>query len=129
MTGFPEIMDGRVKTLHPAIHGGLLGVRDDPGHAAALKPTASTASISSSSTSTRSRTPCGAAPSATIVENIDIGGPAMIRAAAKNHGYVAVVVDPADYAALTAALDAMTATPPRPPPQARRQGLRPHRRL
>ena len=107
LTGFPEIMDGRVKTLHPAIHGGLLGVRDDAGHAEAMK----THDIGGIDLLVVNLYPfedtaASGADERTVVENIDIGGPAMIRAAAKNHGYVAVVVDPADYEAVTAALDA-----------------------
>ncbi|MBN1127412.1 MAG: hypothetical protein JXA71_00395 [Chitinispirillaceae bacterium] len=98
-TGHPEIMDGRVKTLHPRIHGGILAVRDNPLHlrhlhengilpidlvAVNLYPFVQTVSK----------------PGVAIeeaVENIDIGGPAMVRSAAKNHAWVAIVVDPADY--------------------------------
>ena len=98
LTGFPEMMDGRVKTLHPVVHGGLLAVRDNPEHAAAaaahgiglidlvvvnLYPFAQTV--------TR-----GAARDE-VIENIDIGGPSMVRSAAKNHAHVAIVTDPADY--------------------------------
>ncbi len=101
LTGYPEMMDGRVKTLHPAVHGGILAVRDDPAHAAAMEahgiggidlvvvnlyPFAATVAR-------------GAARDE-IVENIDIGGPAMVRSAAKNHADVAIVTDPADYAAI-----------------------------
>jgi phosphoribosylaminoimidazolecarboxamide formyltransferase / IMP cyclohydrolase len=98
LTGFPEIMDGRVKTLHPKVHGGLLAVRGNPTHAQA-------------------QTDCGIAdidllvvnlypfeetvakgePDEVVIENIDVGGPAMIRAAAKNHDSVTVIVDAADY--------------------------------
>src|ERR1700709_541145 len=105
LTGFPEMMDGRVKTLHPKVHGGLLAIRDNPEHAKAM-------------------TDHGIAPidllvvnlypfEATVekgadfdecIENIDIGGPAMIRAAAKNHGDVAVIVEPEDYQTLLADL-------------------------
>ncbi|HYJ31356.1 MAG TPA: bifunctional phosphoribosylaminoimidazolecarboxamide formyltransferase/IMP cyclohydrolase [Allosphingosinicella sp.] len=107
LTGFPEMMDGRVKTLHPKVHGGLLAVRDDPGHAAAmaahgigaidlvvvnLYPFAETVAR-------------GAGRDETI-ENIDIGGPSMVRSAAKNHAFVGCVTDPADYAELVAGLDA-----------------------
>jgi len=101
LTGFPEMMDGRVKTLHPKVHGGLLAIRDNAEHAQAM-------------------TAHGIAPidllvvnlypfEATVdrgagfddcIENIDIGGPAMIRAAAKNHDDVAVVVEPTDYQAI-----------------------------
>ncbi|USI74286.1 bifunctional phosphoribosylaminoimidazolecarboxamide formyltransferase/IMP cyclohydrolase [Sphingomonas morindae] len=105
LTGFPEMMDGRVKTLHPMVHGGLLAVRDDPAHAAAMEahgigaidlvvvnlyPFASTVAK-------------GAARDE-VIENIDIGGPSMVRSAAKNHRYVTIVTDPADYPALIAEL-------------------------
>jgi len=98
-TGFPEIMDGRVKTLHPRLYAGLLARRDDPGHLAAageqgieqvdlvcvnLYPFEQTVAR-------------GDASEAEVIENIDIGGPTMIRAAAKNAPFAAVVVDPADY--------------------------------
>ena len=107
LTGFPEIMDGRVKTLHPKVHGGLLGVRDDAGHAAAMdEHDIGGIDLLVSNLYPFEDTVADGAAERVIVENIDIGGPAMIRAAAKNHGYVAVIVDPADYAALTAALDA-----------------------
>ncbi|MCL6229127.1 bifunctional phosphoribosylaminoimidazolecarboxamide formyltransferase/IMP cyclohydrolase [Bartonella bilalgolemii] len=99
ITGFPEIMDGRVKTLHPLVHGSLLGIRDDPNHRAAMEqhgineidllvvnlyPFEETSRLEVNSQ--------------TILENIDIGGPAMIRAAAKNHAYVGVVTAVCDYA-------------------------------
>jgi phosphoribosylaminoimidazolecarboxamide formyltransferase/IMP cyclohydrolase len=108
VTGFPEMMEGRVKTLHPAVHGGILAVREKPDHMEAmaahgfsridlvcvnLYPFAATV----------------AKPSVTLeeaVENIDIGGPAMIRSAAKNHASVTVVVDPDDYAAIAEELAA-----------------------
>jgi phosphoribosylaminoimidazolecarboxamide formyltransferase / IMP cyclohydrolase len=106
LTGFPEMMDGRVKTLHPGVHGGLLAVRDNKDHAAAMSqhgirpidllvvnlyPFEATAAQGADFT--------------TCIENIDIGGPAMIRAAAKNHAHVAVVVDPGDYAVVLAELE------------------------
>jgi len=99
-TGFPEMMEGRVKTLHPKVHGGILARRDKPDHVASMQqhgikpidlvvvnlyPFAQTV----------------AKPGVTMddaIENIDIGGPAMVRAAAKNHAFVAIVTDPADYA-------------------------------
>jgi phosphoribosylaminoimidazolecarboxamide formyltransferase/IMP cyclohydrolase len=107
-TGFPEMMEGRVKTLHPKVHGGILARRDKADHVAAMEqhgippidmvvvnlyPFAQTV----------------AKPGCTMedaIENIDIGGPAMVRAAAKNHEFVAVVTDPADYAPLTQKLKA-----------------------
>ncbi|MGZ9410708.1 MAG: bifunctional phosphoribosylaminoimidazolecarboxamide formyltransferase/IMP cyclohydrolase, partial [Methylocystis sp.] len=108
LTQFPEMMDGRLKTLHPKVHGGLLAIRENPEHEAAmlahdirpidllvvnLYPFAATI----------------AKPGVTYddaVENIDVGGPAMLRGAAKNHADVTVVVDPADYPSLLAQLDA-----------------------
>jgi phosphoribosylaminoimidazolecarboxamide formyltransferase/IMP cyclohydrolase len=98
-TGFPEMLDGRVKTLHPKVHGGLLGLRENPDHVKKMKehgikpidmvvinlyPFESTV----------------AKPNCTLeeaIENIDIGGPSMLRAGAKNYPYVTVIVDPADY--------------------------------
>ncbi|MCQ0988824.1 bifunctional phosphoribosylaminoimidazolecarboxamide formyltransferase/IMP cyclohydrolase [Jiella marina] len=107
LTGFPEIMDGRVKTLHPGVHGGLLGVRDDPAHKAAMDEhgIAGIDLLVVNLYPFEETRASGAAPE-TIVENIDIGGPAMIRAGAKNHGYVTVVVDPSDYATVLSALKA-----------------------
>jgi len=107
LTGFPEIMDGRVKTLHPAVHGGLLAIRDDAGHAAAMQAHGIGAidlAIINLYPFEEVRRAGGDYP--TTVENIDIGGPAMLRAAAKNHAYVAIVTDPADYGALLTALRA-----------------------
>jgi phosphoribosylaminoimidazolecarboxamide formyltransferase/IMP cyclohydrolase len=114
LTGFPEIMDGRVKTLHPAVHGGLLGVRDDPEHAAAMAAhgIAAIDLLVVDLYPFEATVAAGAARSA-VVENIDIGGPAMIRAASKNHAYLTVVVDPADYGAVLedlAAHDGATTT-------------------
>jgi phosphoribosylaminoimidazolecarboxamide formyltransferase / IMP cyclohydrolase len=99
LTGFPEMMDGRVKTLHPMVHGGLLAVRDDAGHMAA----ADTHEIGMIDLVIVNLYPFEAtvakgADRDTIIENIDIGGPSMVRSAAKNHAYVAIVTDPADYA-------------------------------
>ncbi|HXF87343.1 MAG TPA: bifunctional phosphoribosylaminoimidazolecarboxamide formyltransferase/IMP cyclohydrolase, partial [Xanthobacteraceae bacterium] len=101
LTGFPEMMDGRLKTLHPKVHGGLLAMRDNAEHAAAMRahgirPIDLLVVNLYPFEATIAR---GAAFEACI-ENIDIGGPAMIRAAAKNHADVAVLVDPGDYAAL-----------------------------
>ena len=107
ITGFPEMMDGRVKTLHPMVHGGLLALRDKTDHAEAMKahgiegidllvcnlyPFEATVAKGASFEET--------------IENIDIGGPAMTRSAAKNHEWVTVVVDPEDYAAVLAEMDA-----------------------
>ena len=98
LTGFPEMMDGRVKTLHPKVHGGLLAVRDKPDHAAAMEAHA----IGGIDLVVVNLYPFEAmvakgASYADTVEEIDIGGPAMTRSAAKNHAYVSVVVDPGDY--------------------------------
>jgi phosphoribosylaminoimidazolecarboxamide formyltransferase/IMP cyclohydrolase len=106
VTGFPEIMDGRVKTLHPKIHGGLLADRGNPQHEEAL----AAQSIAPFELLVVNLYPFEAVTAKgaqwdMAIENIDIGGPAMIRAAAKNHGSVAVIVDPADYAALLEELD------------------------
>ncbi|MBO9533150.1 MAG: bifunctional phosphoribosylaminoimidazolecarboxamide formyltransferase/IMP cyclohydrolase [Solirubrobacteraceae bacterium] len=108
LTGFPEMMDGRLKTLHPKLHGGLLGVRDNPAHAASaeeheiewidlvcvnlypFEQTASRLDLADSS----------------VIEQIDVGGPTMIRAAAKNHAYVSVVVSPESYDGVLAELEA-----------------------
>ena len=101
VTGFPELMDGRLKTLHPAIHGGLLAIRENPAHEAAMLahgiPPIDLLVVNLYPFEATAR--AGAGRDATI-ETIDIGGPAMIRAAAKNHGDVAVVVEPDDYPAL-----------------------------
>jgi phosphoribosylaminoimidazolecarboxamide formyltransferase/IMP cyclohydrolase len=111
-TGFPEMMEGRVKTLHPKVHGGILARRDRPDHLEAMKahgippidmvvvnlyPFAQTV----------------ARPGCTLeeaIENIDIGGPAMVRAAAKNHEFVAIVTDPADYPAIVQKLQSAGGT-------------------
>ncbi len=105
VTGFPEMMDGRVKTLHPVVHGGLLGLRDNPDHAAAMQAHGiAPIDLLVVNLYPFQDTVAGGADYATCVENIDIGGPAMIRAAAKNHSYVTVLTDVADYEALLAEL-------------------------
>jgi phosphoribosylaminoimidazolecarboxamide formyltransferase/IMP cyclohydrolase len=107
VTGFPEIMDGRVKTLHPRIHGGLLARRDDAAHVAAMEEHAiAPIDLLVVNLYPFEATVAAGAPAAEVIENIDIGGPAMIRAGAKNHAHVAVVVDPSDYGPLLAELDA-----------------------
>ena len=103
LTGFPEMMDGRVKTLHPNVHGGLLAVRDKPEHQTAM----AAHGIAGIDLVVVNLYPFEAtiargASYDEAIENIDIGGPAMLRSAAKNHAYVTVVVDPADYAAVLA---------------------------
>ena len=126
-TGFPEIMDGRVKTLHPKIHGGILARRDHAEDQAAME----THEIGPIDLIVINLYPFEATVASgagydDCVENIDIGGPAMIRAAAKNHAHVAVVTDPSDYDEIVAALDANATAnfppicaddwPPRPTP-------------
>ena len=98
-TGFPEIMDGRVKTLQPTIHGGLLAVRGNPEHEAAMdKHGIAPIDLLAVNLYPFEETVARGAAFDECIENIDIGGPALIRAAAKNHAHVTVVVDPADYA-------------------------------
>ena len=103
ITGFPEIMDGRVKTLHPNVHGGLLGARSIDAHKQAMVthhiPEIDLAVVN---LYPFEETVKKGGDYATIVENVDIGGPAMIRAAAKNHAFVTTLVDPADYDELLA---------------------------
>jgi phosphoribosylaminoimidazolecarboxamide formyltransferase/IMP cyclohydrolase len=107
LTGFPEMMDGRVKTLHPKVHGGLLGVRDNPEHAAAMKQHEIAAiDLVVVNLYPFLHTVMSGADRDTIIENIDIGGPSMVRSAAKNHAHVAIVTDPADYALLLEQLEA-----------------------
>jgi phosphoribosylaminoimidazolecarboxamide formyltransferase / IMP cyclohydrolase len=106
LTGFPEMMDGRVKTLHPKVHGGLLAVRDNPEHVAAMEQHAiAPIELVVVNLYPFLNTVMGGADRDTIIENIDIGGPSMVRSAAKNHAHVAIVTDPADYAALLTELD------------------------
>jgi phosphoribosylaminoimidazolecarboxamide formyltransferase / IMP cyclohydrolase len=112
-TGFPEIMDGRVKTLHPKIHGGLLGVRDNPAHAEQMRingiPPIDLVIVNLYPFKATIEKPDVSLEEA--IENIDIGGPAMLRSAAKNHAYVTVVVDPADYDTIAAAIQAKAHVP------------------
>ncbi len=107
VTGFPEMMDGRVKTLHPNVHGGLLALRDDDEHLVAMAAHGiEPIDLLVVNLYPFEATVARGADHATCIENIDIGGPAMIRAAAKNHRFVTVVTDPGDYATL---LDQMKA--------------------
>ncbi|GER06049.1 bifunctional purine biosynthesis protein PurH [Iodidimonas muriae] len=100
-TGFPEMLDGRVKTLHPLVHGGLLGVRDDESHRAAMEDHGiDPIDLVVINLYPFENTVAKNAPFAECIENIDIGGPAMIRSAAKNHAFVTVVTDVSDYDAL-----------------------------
>ncbi|MDA0654066.1 MAG: bifunctional phosphoribosylaminoimidazolecarboxamide formyltransferase/IMP cyclohydrolase, partial [Proteobacteria bacterium] len=106
-TGFPEILGGRVKTLHPRLYGGILAVRGDPGHRADIAANG----IDNIDLVVVNLYPfelavASGAADADCIEQIDIGGPSMIRAAAKNHESVTVIVDPADYGAVVAAMDA-----------------------
>ena len=107
LTRFPEMMDGRVKTLHPAVHGGLLAVRDNPEHQAAMLAHGIGAiDLLVVNLYPFERILAAGGAREALVETIDVGGPAMIRAAAKNHADVAVVTDPADYAEVLADLEA-----------------------
>src|SRR3954453_22578066 len=106
VTGFPEMMDGRVKTLHPKVHGGLLGVRDNPEHVAAMDEHGiAPIDLVVVNLYPFLKTVMSGADRETIIENIDIGGPSMVRSAAKNHAHVAIVTDPDDYAALITELE------------------------
>jgi len=101
-TGFPEMLDGRVKTLHPKIHGGILGRRDLPEHVAAMNRN-NIGYIDLVCVNLYPFVATVAKPGCTLedaIENIDIGGPAMVRSAAKNHAFVTIVTDPADYSAV-----------------------------
>ncbi|HEU5483241.1 MAG TPA: bifunctional phosphoribosylaminoimidazolecarboxamide formyltransferase/IMP cyclohydrolase, partial [Sphingomicrobium sp.] len=106
LTGFPEMMDGRVKTLHPKVHGGLLAIRDNAEHASAMEQNG----IAPIDLVVVNLYPFEAAllrgaGRDEIIENIDIGGPSMVRSAAKNHAFVTIVTDPADYDELLTELD------------------------
>ena len=107
VTGFPEMMDGRVKTLHPVVHGGLLALRDNDEHMAAAESHGiGMIDLLVVNLYPFEETVARGAGYDDCIENIDIGGPAMIRAASKNHAFVTVVVDVEDYAAVLAELDA-----------------------
>jgi phosphoribosylaminoimidazolecarboxamide formyltransferase/IMP cyclohydrolase len=111
-TGFPEIMDGRVKTLHPAIHGGILARRDLESHLSAMAEHGiEPIDLVVVNLYPFRETVAGGGDWEACIENIDIGGPAMVRAAAKNHGDVAIVTDPADYAPLLAEMAEGGTTP------------------
>ena len=106
VTGFPEIMDGRVKTLHPNIHGGLLARRDNEDHLAAMREQGITGiDLVAVNLYPFEEQLARTDDRETLIETIDIGGPAMLRASAKNHQFVTVVCDPSDYAEVVAALD------------------------
>jgi phosphoribosylaminoimidazolecarboxamide formyltransferase/IMP cyclohydrolase len=107
VTNFPEMMDGRVKTLHPKVHGGLLAVRDNPEHAKAMADHEIGAiDLVVVNLYPFEATVAKRADRDTIIENIDIGGPSMVRSAAKNHAFVTIVTDPADYEGLLVELEA-----------------------
>ena len=107
LTGFPEMMDGRVKTLHPKVHGGLLADRDVPDHLAAMAAhDIAPIDLAVINLYPFAATVAKGAARDDIIENIDIGGPAMVRSSAKNHAHVAIVTAPDQYAELLAALDA-----------------------
>lgn len=106
LTGFPEMMDGRVKTLHPIVHGGLLAIRDNPEHLASMQEHAIGAiDLVVVNLYPFAATVARGAARDEIIENIDIGGPSMVRSAAKNHESVAIVTDPSDYDRLIAEMD------------------------
>jgi len=107
-TGHPEIMDGRVKTLHPRVHGAILAVRDNEQHMRQAREHG-IVPIDMVVVNLYPFEKTVAKPDVTLaeaIENIDIGGPAMVRSAAKNHRYVAIVVDPGDYAAVASEVEA-----------------------
>lgn len=111
LTGVPEMMDGRVKTLHPNVHGGLLGIRDNAEHrAAAEKHGILPIDLLAVSLYPFEETLAAGGDFEALIENIDIGGPAMIRAAAKNHDGVTVLVDAADYERVLSEIQADGAT-------------------
>ena len=131
LTEFPEMLDGRVKTLHPMVHAGLLAVRDDPEHAAALEAYGiEPIDLLVVNLYPFEATVAAGAGYDDCVENIDIGGPAMLRAAAKNHAFVTVVTDVEDYAAAPRrARPHRRRHQPRLPQGPSADRLRPHRRL
>jgi phosphoribosylaminoimidazolecarboxamide formyltransferase/IMP cyclohydrolase len=111
LTAFPEMMDGRVKTLHPKIHGGLLAVRDDPEHAAAMaEHDIGAIDLVVVNLYPFAQTVARGAGRDEVIENIDIGGPSMVRSAAKNHRFVAILTDPGDYSQLAQTLDSNDGT-------------------
>jgi phosphoribosylaminoimidazolecarboxamide formyltransferase / IMP cyclohydrolase len=112
VTGFPEMMDGRVKTLHPNVHGGLLMVRGNAEHETAAKDYGiAPIDLLVVNLYPFEETLKKNAPHDEMIENIDVGGPAMIRGAAKNHEFVTVVTDPSDYQSVLAALDKQGSIP------------------
>ena len=111
LTGFPEMMDGRVKTLHPMVHGGLLALRDNPDHAAAMQAHGiGGIDLLWVNLYPFEATLASGADFETCVENIDIGGPAMIRAAAKNFDWCAVATDHTDVAQVLGQVETLGGT-------------------
>jgi len=111
ITGFPEIMDGRVKTLHPKVHGGLLAIRGNAEHEKAKAENGiGNIDLLVVNLYPFEETMAKGASDEDMIENIDVGGPAMIRGAAKNHAFVTVVVSPADYAAVLAEIETTSDT-------------------
>jgi phosphoribosylaminoimidazolecarboxamide formyltransferase / IMP cyclohydrolase len=107
LTGFPEMMDGRVKTLHPKVHGGLLALRDNAEHVAAMEAhDIGPIDLVVVNLYPFEATVAKGASREEIIENIDIGGPSMVRSAAKNHGFVTILTDPADYLTLVEEMNA-----------------------
>ncbi|MET0241808.1 MAG: bifunctional phosphoribosylaminoimidazolecarboxamide formyltransferase/IMP cyclohydrolase [Sphingobium sp.] len=107
LTGFPEMMDGRVKTLHPVVHGGLLAVRDNDEHLASMaEHSIGAIDLVAVNLYPFAATVAKGASRDEIIENIDIGGPSMVRSAAKNHDSVVILTDPADYARVVEEMDA-----------------------
>jgi phosphoribosylaminoimidazolecarboxamide formyltransferase/IMP cyclohydrolase len=107
LTGFPEMMDGRVKTLHPKVHGGLLALRDNAKHVAAMEAhDIGPIDLVVVNLYPFEATVAKGAGREEIIENIDIGGPSMVRSAAKNHGFVTILTDPADYLTLVEEMNA-----------------------
>lgn len=107
LTGFPEMMDGRVKTLHPKVHGGLLALRDNAEHLAAMEAhDIGPIDLVVVNLYPFEATVAKGASREEIIENIDIGGPSMVRSAAKNHGFVTILTDPADYLTLVEEMSA-----------------------
>ena len=128
VTGFPEMMEGRVKTLHPLVHGGILARRDQPEHlAAAAQHGIGLIDLVAVNLYPFARAAANpATPFEALVEEIDIGGPSMVRAAAKNFRDVLVVVSPDDYARVLAALDEPAGPVARVQVRPRAHGFRAH---
>ena len=130
ITGFPEMLDGRVRTLHPAIHAGILARRDNPEHMRQLAESRfEPIDLVVSSLYPFSDTLASGADEETIIENIDIGGPTLIRAAAKNRDSVAVLVSPSQYESVLGRAARARVRIGRDAPPAGHRGVRPRRRI